>query len=290
MEGWLEKNIFKEGTYFRILYDDGVCGTAPHWHSEIEIIYILEGGVRAGINSHIYDLAQGDIFLIGSGDSHYFFPVKGPGKRIVIQFGLSIFDIAEQEIYESKNIKELFSKVKKVSCSWDDDVKITFENYIKEIAEEYNKKNEGYMFAIRARIYDIVALIIRRIPKESESSFENGSHKENLKRLEKVIDYVNDNYTGSLSLKKASEAAGFSEYYFTRFFKKYTGISFHKYLSNFRITKAEWLLANSDDGITQVVYKTGFASIKTFNKVFKCTKGCSPTEYRREQNMRSSEQ
>ena len=290
MEGWFEKDIFKEGSYFRILCDDGVCGSAPHWHEEIEIIYILEGSVKAGLNSRTYDLVQGDIFLIGSGDVHYFFPVKGRGKRIVIQFSLSMFDSVSGNVNESKNIKSLFAKAKKVSCEWDENSKADFNRLIKEIINEDKNKNEGYMFSIKAKIYDIIVLLMRCIPKEAEADFQNDKHKENLKRLEKTIDYVNDNYADSLSLKNASEAAGFSEYYFTRFFKKYTGISFHKYLSNFRISQAEWLLSNSDDSITQIAYKTGFASIKTFNKVFKYTKGCSPTEYKREQEMRSSEQ
>jgi AraC-like DNA-binding protein len=288
MEAWLEKDMLEPDFPFRLFENSGGAVISPHWHEEIEIIYMIEGKVSVGIGNKIYNLSKGDILLIGSGDIHYFFPEKAASQRLVIQFGLSLFDTSSPGKAQAKSVKPIFKNAKKISSEWEEDVKIATENDIKEIVRENEEKNTGYQLALKARLYDIAVLLIRNVPKDDEDLDDGGRHRENLKKLQNVIDYVESNYSEKITLEKAANIAGFSTYHFTRFFKKNTGITFIQYLNNFRITKAEWFLLNEDDTITQIAYKTGFKSIKTFNKVFKEIKGCSPSQYRKKQNMRSS--
>jgi len=127
----------------------------------------------------------------------------------------------------------------------------------------------------------LAGILIRYMPKE-EYSAEDESHKmEKLQKLDKVFQYVDKYYQTNIDLESISKVAGFSKYYFTRFFKENTGVTFIDYLNNFRITKAEWHLMEEKDSITEVAYKAGFNSVKTFNRVFKKSKGCAPMEYRR---------
>jgi AraC-like DNA-binding protein len=41
------------------------------------------------------------------------------------------------------------------------------------------------------------------------------------------------------------------------------------------------LLQETDDPITDIAYNCGFASLKTFNRLFKLYTGVSPSDYRR---------
>jgi AraC-like DNA-binding protein len=100
---------------------------------------------------------------------------------------------------------------------------------------------------------------------------------------------VEEHYKEDITLECISKYAGFSSYHFTRFFKESTGISFGQYLRNFRITKAEWHLINSGETIAQAAYKSGFNSIKTFNRVFKDVTGRSPTDFRKDANTAINE-
>lgn len=54
------------------------------------------------------------------------------------------------------------------------------------------------------------------------------------------------------------------------------GMTFLDYLNNFRITKAEWFLMDKEE----VAYKSGFNSVKSFNRVFKDLK-CATMEYKK---------
>ena len=102
-----------------------------------------------------------------------------------------------------------------------------------------------------------------------------------LERLEQVFEYVDNNYDRPISLDQIARVANFSIYHFTRFFKETTGMTFGEYLNSYRIKKAEAYLEDAQNTITEIAFKSGFNSIKTFNRVFKHQKGCSPSEYRK---------
>ncbi|HAZ38221.1 MAG TPA: AraC family transcriptional regulator [Clostridiaceae bacterium] len=281
MEAWFEKNVLEPDFPFRLFINEGSCPVAHHWHNEIEIIYMIEGSVKVGVNDKMYNLMEGDILLINSGDTHCFMPEYNQSNRIVIQFNLSIFDNIDSAISDKKEIRLLFDRSKRLSRYWDSDVKAEMEEQIKDIIREYNEKKEGYKLALKARLYDLVVLLIRKVPMEKRTYEDENRQIDTLNRLENVFQYVEKNYSLEISLEQAAFVAGYSIYHFTRFFKKNTGITFSQYLSNFRITKAEWELLNSNSNITEIAYKSGFNSIKTFNRVFKEVKGQTPSQYRK---------
>lgn len=287
MEAWLEKNLLDPSFPFKLFIDNGKFPVSHHWHDEVEIIYMIHGSVKVGVNDNMYDIKAGDILLISSGDIHYFLPDSSIGTRVVIQFNLAIFDSLSSTMRERKEIRPLFDCSKRLSSEWKTEVKNEMENQIKGITEEYNRKDEGYRLALKARLYDLVVLLLRKVPMERLSVEEETRHREALGRLESIFRFVEENYLSDIDLEEAASLAGFSVYHFTRFFKSKTGITFGQYLSSFRITKAEWLLLKDEDNITEVAYKCGFNSIKTFDRVFKQLKGCSPSEYKK-QNMRTS--
>lgn len=287
MEAWLEKNLLEPNFPFRLFMDEGKIPVSHHWHDEIEIIYMIGGNVKVGVNNKMYDIQAGDILLISSGDIHCFLPDLTMGTRIVIQFNLAIFDNFASIMSERKEIRPLFDCSKRLSTEWSTEVKLEMENQIKGIVEEYDKKEEGYKLALKARLYDLVVLLLRKVPMERLSFEEESRHREALNRLESIFQFVEDTYLSDITLEEAAKVAGFSVYHFSRFFKNNTGMTFGQYLSNFRITKAEWLLMGNVQSITEIAYKCGFNSIKTFNRVFKQIKGYSPSEYKK-QNMRIS--
>jgi AraC-like DNA-binding protein len=249
---------------------------------------MVEGSVKVGINNKLYNMECGDILLISSGDIHYFLPEYNISNRVVIQFSLSIFDNLMSGISERKEIRPLFHNSKRQSTAWNLDVKNEMENQIKGIITEYNEKKEGYKLALKARLYDLIVLLLRKVPIETMSNEEETKQKEVLGRLENVFQFVENNFSSQISLECAAKEAGFSIYHFTRFFKQNTGVTFGEYLSNFRITKAEWMLMNNEGSIIEIAYKCGFNSVKTFNRVFKQLKNYTPSEFRKKQNVRIS--
>lgn len=98
--------------------------------------------------------------------------------------------------------------------------------------------------------------------------------------INRVVEYINKNYAEPITLDSIASIAGFSKYYFSRLFTKYTSVSFSQYLLRKRIAVAAHLLCNTKLPIVQVSMQSGFSSLSTFNRTFKDTHGCTPTEYR----------
>lgn len=280
MDAWFEKKRLEPNFPFTLFWDNGQDGFGPHWHDEIEIVYLLEGNLKVGVNTKLYEMGKGDILLVASGDIHYFLSVQNH-KRIVIQFSLSIFENFTSITDERKCISPIFSGSQRISYCWNENVKNDIEEQIKEIIREHTEKQNGYKLAIKARLFDLVVLLLREVPVETAQLKEETKQGDTLKRLECIFQNIEDNYCKDISLEEAASAAGLSVFYFSRFFKLNTGMTFIQYLTNYKLTKAEWLLLNENDSITSISEKSGFNSIKSFNRTFKLRNGVSPSQYRK---------
>ena len=253
----------------------------PHWHEVVEVVYVLDGSLHVGVNSEIYTMNPKDILLITGGDVHYFVPEPKRVNRLILHFDVAFFESAFPSAKKSRFSRVILTAKEEVSQDTDQSVHRLLEDQILAIIEENRTKRDAYRIAMRARLFDILVILARMVPMHAYSPHERNRHLNRLGRLENVFTYVDENYGSSISLQEISSVANFSEYYFTRFFKEATGMTFGRYINNYRVEKAAQLLKDTDDTITEVVFKSGFGSIKTFNRVFRQTKGCSPSTYKK---------
>lgn len=63
-------------------------------------------------------------------------------------------------------------------------------------------------------------------------------------------------------------------------FKQIVGINFHEYLTRVRFQHALNDLAITNDNLTDIALRNGFADLKTFNARFRATLQRTPAEYR----------
>ena len=279
MRGSLEKTVLEPDFPFRLFLNDGYASTPHHWHEDIEIIYLVEGNVKVGIGNDLYHLKVRDILLIGPGVVHFFLKEMKASGRAVIQFRMSIYDTFLSGSKDSRTIRPMFTHSKYLTPGTE--MHSLMEKQIQQLINENTAAKEGYKLIMKARLYDLAGILIRYMPKGEYSAEAESNQMERLQKLDKVFQHVAQNYQSNINLQEISKVAGFSLYYFTRFFKENTGVTFIYYLNNFRITKAEWHLMEERDSITEVAYKSGFNSVKTFNRIFKQLKGCAPMEYRK---------
>ncbi|MEZ0536541.1 helix-turn-helix domain-containing protein [Caldicellulosiruptoraceae bacterium PP1] len=281
MQALHELNILEKDFPFRLFFTESI-EFPPHWHEAIEVVYVIEGNIDVGVNNELFKLDSKDILIIGMGDVHYYKSNKYWNKIVVIQFDLDFYNTISNYISDRKYSKLLLSKTRKFDYKEHYNVHKELENQIISLIEEYNKKLDGYKMAIKARLLDILVLLLRNIDNYICSVEKIKKHFAKLERLEKIFDYIENNYHKDISLDEIAQVANYSTFHFTRFFKQVTGMTFSQYLSIYRIKRAEWLLINKNLSIAEIAMNTGFNSIKTFNRVFKNIKGCSPTEYKKQ--------
>lgn len=280
MNAWHQQNILDNDFPFKLFFTEQIQ-FPPHWHEAIEIVYVMDGKLKVGINNNVYYLEKRDILIIGTCDVHYYMPQKYYSKAVIIQFEQNVYSSISGNINDIITTQKLFNSTKHIKSIDDTEIHAQMELQITKLIEEYNQKLDGYKLALKARLYDLFTILLRKLPIEDCVQNDKEKQISKLKRLEKIYQYVEKNYGNDISLKEAANNVNLSEFHFSHFFKKTTGMSFKQFLSSFRIKKAEWLLINSNDSITEIAFKSGFNSVKTFNRVFKKFKGCSPTDYKK---------
>lgn len=98
----------------------------------------------------------------------------------------------------------------------------------------------------------------------------------------KLMNYINDNYKKDISLTSAGEALHMSTNYVSQLFKKETGITFIRYITQLRMEDAISLLTTTQMPAVEIAMKIGFNDYFYFLKTFKKFTGKTPTQYREE--------
>lgn len=156
------------------------------------------------------------------------------------------------ELYQSENIEEL------------KDIKVMFSRRYDLYKFKHIEELENYL-------KEIVAVIC--------------SGKENIKRkskiVEEIVHYVEDNYYKNISLRELAENKYFVNYsYCSRLFSQETGMTFSKYLIQYRLEKAKHYLENKDMKISFIAFEVGYNDVSHFIQSFKKNYGLTPEEYR----------
>ena len=99
-------------------------------------------------------------------------------------------------------------------------------------------------------------------------------------RFRRVIDYLDASLASEISLGDLADVAGLSPNYFLSAFKKATGKTPHRLLTEMRIAKACELLSNPQMFIVNVALAVGFSSQSHFTTVFRRFMKTTPASYR----------
>lgn len=95
-----------------------------------------------------------------------------------------------------------------------------------------------------------------------------------------AIEYIDNNINENITLEKISFICNLSQCYFSKLFKKETGLTFINYLNSRKISKAKELLVNTDEPINNIAINLGFEDCGYFIRVFKKAEKITPKKYR----------
>lgn len=99
-------------------------------------------------------------------------------------------------------------------------------------------------------------------------------------RLEKVIEYMQNNLHADLRLQDFAREAGMSVSHFSDRFRRYAGQSPMAYFTHLRMRLASRLLDLSAKSIKTIAIETGYRDPYYFSRAFKKSMGISPEGYR----------
>ena len=99
-------------------------------------------------------------------------------------------------------------------------------------------------------------------------------------QIQRCLDYISFHRQQKISVSDLAEQAGYAENYLIVKFKAETGKTISEYIRTEKMEYAKSLLKSTDDPISEIAERLGFATQSHFGKRFRDYTGCSPSEYR----------
>lgn len=148
-------------------------------------------------------------------------------------------------------------------------------------------------YLVKPVIYDEVKELMERMSREKgkgisgEVSVKLTEKYANVHPLiKKTLKFIENGYASKISQKELADNFGISQEYFSYLFNKEMGVTFSKFLRDYRIEAAKALLLSGEIAKEEIPYSVGFSDPKYFNKVFRKELGMNITEYLRKNSGR----
>ncbi|MDP4210585.1 MAG: AraC family transcriptional regulator [Bacteroidota bacterium] len=110
--------------------------------------------------------------------------------------------------------------------------------------------------------------------------------REYIARINKVLDYVENNLSQSFTLDELADVANFSKYHFHRIFMALTGETLFQFITRVRIERAaDMLCYKLDKSIQEIAMDCGFNDASVFARNFKKRFNISASAWRENKNQ-----
>ena len=247
-----------------------------HWHDEFEIIYVRSGFLTVSISGESYIGKTGEAFVVSPGNLHLMGSQSGTVDYYTFLFPLKYISFRTDDMLDEKLLEPLNSGHLMICPRVNDTAKELCEQLIK-IYEAKNDESESKITTqVRTKII-LLQFILEMWKKgfviENDTSGRNTVEKE-------MVSYIQQNFTGKISLKEFGEQFHLSEKYISRYFKEHFHITLSQYITYLRLENAKQLLQDTDLSVTETAMQSGYQNVSYFIRSFKKTYGISPLKYR----------
>lgn len=145
-----------------------------------------------------------------------------------------------------------------------------------------SKQQENYDIFLNsanfATIFDAVEYLKNLLDKLKVHQNELGNLKS--KRLRFMLQYIEENYDGNLSLSEMADSMRMDQSYLSKQFKSKVGVSFIQYVTKYRIDRAKELLKSTDMKQSEIATQVGLSNAQNFIRIFKKYEGITPGQYK----------
>ncbi|RLD30970.1 MAG: AraC family transcriptional regulator [Bacteroidetes bacterium] len=259
-----------------------------HFHKEIELVLILKGKGTCFIGDYIGNFCPGDLIMLGNNLPHMlknrieFEETENVinAEAIVIHFSEYFIGKDYLQTPEMRPIMDLLNQAKR-------GIKVS-GSITAEIAEIMNTMLTQTPFQ---RILELLS-ILQKITEGpdlkllSSISFHEKINKTQNSKLDRVYEFVMNNFSCPISLDEISDIAYMNKTAFCKYFKDRTQKTFNQFLTEIRINYAKRLLMEGDRQISEIAYECGYNNLSNFNRQFRKLTNTTPGSFQSRYKMK----
>ena len=240
------------------------CRGEPHWHEEIQLIYLDEGSLNVTVGNRELQLSAGDMQLINPCEVHAV--NKGSAKYLSVHFSRvfvkSFFEPVESFGYVleegSQERREMIFLMQKL------------------LAVEQNTFDEYSALVKYSLLLKMLRLLLTRCRTEKTVSIY-GTERSLDDDVIAVKQYIEANYHRKIMTADYENLLHFDATYVMTYFKKQTGMTIMTYTIKERTRHALDDYLTHDIPIGEAAKKNGFCHYNHFTKACHKYYGASPT-------------
>lgn len=193
------------------VFDDKSSFTPPHWHSAIEISYIIEGSLDVILPNRTVTLHANDINLVDSAAIHSTKSIYG-NKAVLIQLP---YPLLEHYIPNFDDLLFSFDcHAPKPECR---EKRTCLIQTIKQMQHIFEQQPECGVLKFNSLVFDLLYQLCNGFayPKKTAHQMLLGKH---IDRIKAVMKYTNEHYNEPITLSEIAAVAAFQEEYWYHLF------------------------------------------------------------------------
>ena len=217
----------------------------PHFHRNIEFLFITKGEQRIIIDGNAHILNEGDILFVNSYQPHSY--DESNTEAFVLVLSSTYFE-PFRWFFGSRLFPQIMDDKEKNKVIFD---------FIKSWYEDHQNQEKRYDTFIKSNMLFQLIISLYQI-EEPVFSRQN-------ELVISALKYINEHYHEyDLTLKSCSNAIGYSKEYVSKQFNNVMGVSFKGYVNNLRIKKYRELSKKERKTKQELALMCGFKSVATF--------------------------
>lgn len=254
------------------LYFNTLEYRTPHFHSDIEVMWVLEGSMNVQIGNDICSVHEGEMILVNPEQPH---EIKTTGTSCtLLGFHISSELVAEDvpdfahiqfdEYFLNHLPKETYTEL---------------EHMLLDVAWQYLKNPPFYELYCRSQMRLFVHTLLCFLPHRFLTEEQSQIQKNHNARLKRLIQFVKMNYMNNIRLADFAESEGCSLSHISHFVQNTMHRTFRQYVEEVRYNAACKMMITGKYKMLDICMECGFSDYRYFSKAFVNRTGLTPELY-----------
>ncbi|NBK97856.1 MAG: AraC family transcriptional regulator [Erysipelotrichia bacterium] len=254
------------------LWQSDVAKKATYSSDDFEIIYYIKGGSKTTVGKKQYDCLEDSILIL---EPYGLNTSINEGKE---QFSYYYLHFEIEPYYLHNQFIEMLTKNGHLLYAHEfRDFKEMFARLLLEV----EAKEIGYTSIITSGLIRVLVEIIRAQYRRDPAHFQvKLVDSQYTSIVSDALDYIQNHIQDAIKIQLMAKHLGVSTSHLYKAFHHVAGISPTKYIQQFKISKAQKMLARNHR-VNQVASALGYSSAYHLSKVFKESTGLSPKQYQK---------
>lgn len=248
---------------------------AAHVHKAVELLYVKNGSYTVLLDGVEHEIEEGDLVLFCSNAIHHVFTKNLPeNEYYVIKISPTFFLQFSTQGEGTEYVMRFAINRKENKNIWKrEELEGTpLLSALQSLIAEHESQKYASQVAIKLKIMELLVEILR-----SDSHTDTKvPHNQTATLIYNTMVYVRNHYAEDMDERELARSLGMSYSYFSRSFRRVTGMTFKQYLNRMRVNQAEKLLCRGGASVSEVATRCGYNSISYFISVYKSITGKTP--------------